>query len=106
MLSFSQIVFTILENTILYAIDEDNQHAAMFNDADRGFVFEMLNEMIHSTNSSESEDYWYSNKTCKTTDQYTYPCEEIYFISRKIDEKYFNNFSKNWSIACQDASLV
>ncbi|CAF4204298.1 unnamed protein product, partial [Rotaria sp. Silwood2] len=36
-------------------------------------------EMIHSNNSSEDEDYWYSNATCSTDSGDKYPCQEIYF---------------------------
>ena len=36
-------------------------------------------EMIHSTNSSDTEDYWYANKACEVSTGQIYPCEEIYF---------------------------
>jgi len=104
-------------------------------------VYEITNfleaqyEMIHSTNSSDAEDYWYSNKTCQVFTGQTYPCQEIYFKKNtdipvrskevrrgrwypeqfvteynvlsvgQIDEKYFNVSLKNWYAACQDASL-
>ncbi|CAF4881500.1 unnamed protein product, partial [Rotaria magnacalcarata] len=30
-------------------------------------------------NSSQDEDYWYANVTCRTNPGSIYPCEEIYF---------------------------
>jgi len=92
-------------------------------------------QMIHSTNSSKDEDYWYSNATCQVQTGETYPCEEIYFKKDtdiplrsteivheawfvfqltinytiiaigKPDEKYFDSIPKNWSIACRDLNL-
>lgn len=35
--------------------------------------------MIHSTNKSIEEDYWYSNRTCKVDSGQIYPCQEISF---------------------------
>ena len=92
-------------------------------------------EMIHSTDPSLTEDYWYSNVTCRTDDGKIYPCEEIYFqknteiplrstrvIRRgwilvqyvinyriismgKLDQKFFDSIPKNWSMACRDVLL-
>lgn len=92
-------------------------------------------EMIHSSNSSDDEDYWYSNKDCRGGDKQIYPCQEIYFkknteiplrytevnpLSKlkpqvirnftiismgKPDEKYFDLIPKNWTVACRDANL-
>jgi hypothetical protein len=106
-----------------------------------GTSFEIKNylkfnyEMIHSTNSSLDEDYWYSNITCPVDGGEMYSCEEIYFkkntdiplrstrvvrrgwtilqetINYKIisvgkpDEKYFDSIPKNWSIVCRDVML-
>ncbi len=91
--------------------------------------------MIHSKNTSQDEDYWYSNLICQFNGTESYPCEEIYFkkntqiplrfvqvIRRrwdtirliqsykvismgKPDEKYFDSIPKNWSVACRDANL-
>jgi hypothetical protein len=93
------------------------------------------NEMIHSSSSSDDEDYWYSNVTCRVYTGETYPCEEIYFkknteiplrstrVTRigwdvlqlktnyqiisigKPDEKYFDSIPKNWSLTCRDVML-
>jgi hypothetical protein len=92
-------------------------------------------EMIHSTNASQNEDYWYANTTCSVDSGETYPCQEIYFkkdtqiplrltqvIRRgwaviqmttnykiismdKPDDKLFDFIPKNWSVACQDVML-
>ncbi|CAF4501911.1 unnamed protein product [Rotaria sp. Silwood2] len=35
-------------------------------------------DIMHSTNSSQDEDYWYANETCQTDSGNIYPCEEIY----------------------------
>ncbi|CAF1333953.1 unnamed protein product [Didymodactylos carnosus] len=35
-------------------------------------------DMIHSE-SSNTDDYWYSNETCRCDDGKQYPCQEIYF---------------------------
>jgi hypothetical protein len=103
--------------------------------------FEIMNymnfryEMIHSTDSSLNEDYWYANVTCQTDSGEVYPCEEIYFqkntqiplrftqvIRRgwnvlqettnykiismgKPDEKYFDSIPKNWTSVCRDVML-
>ena len=191
----AQIIFSEVDGQILYAIDEINQRAAMFDPAERGFVFKHIpyaipdspqskyytqlttnrqhfsciyetywehgassyslfpshwqngttyeiksyikfsNQMIYSTNSSDTEDYWYANATCQTTDQHTYPCEEIYFKKNtdipvrytqvrlrgweivqiideynvisvgEVDEKYFDTLPMNWSVACRDSAL-
>jgi hypothetical protein len=106
-----------------------------------GTSFEIKNylkfnyEMIHSTNSSEHEDYWYANVTCQVDGGESYPCEEIYFKKNtdiplrfvqvvrrgwdivqattnyniismgKPDEKYFDSIPKNWSTTCRDVML-
>jgi hypothetical protein len=92
-------------------------------------------EMLHSKDSSENEDHWYSNVTCRPDSGELVPCEEIYFkkntdiplrfvqvIDRgltivqvttnyqvisigKPDKKYFDSIPKNWSVACQDFNL-
>ncbi|CAF4837272.1 unnamed protein product, partial [Rotaria sp. Silwood2] len=92
-------------------------------------------EMIHSNNSSEDEDYWYSNATCSTDSGDKYPCQEIYFkkntdlplrlveVQRspfsakrvitnftiisigKPDDKYFDSIPKDWYVACRDFDL-
>jgi hypothetical protein len=91
--------------------------------------------MIHSTNSSLNEDYWYANVTCQTDRGEIYPCEEIYFqkntqiplrftqvIRRgwdvlqvmtnykiismgKPEDKYFDSIPKNWTMTCRDVNL-
>jgi len=91
--------------------------------------------MIHSTNSSEDEDHWYSNATCRPDSGEIVPCEEIYFKKNtdiplrlvymvrrgwnvvretinytiisigKLDEKYFDAIPKNWSLICRDVML-
>jgi hypothetical protein len=106
-----------------------------------GTSFEIKNyvkfnyEMIHSNNSTDDEDYWYANTTCRIYTGQTYPCEEIYFKKNteiplrstrvvrqgwdvvqqrrnykiismgKPDEKYFDSVPKNWSVACRDVML-
>ncbi|CAF2791557.1 unnamed protein product [Rotaria sp. Silwood2] len=35
-------------------------------------------DIMHSTNSSQDEDYWYANETCQTDSGNIYRCEEIY----------------------------
>ncbi|CAF1568640.1 unnamed protein product [Rotaria sordida] len=92
-------------------------------------------EMLHSTDSSTDEDYWYSNVTCQVYGGAVYPCEEIYFIKntqiplrftevvrrgwflvqlttsynvismRKPDEKLFDSIPKTWPDSCRDYSL-
>ena len=92
-------------------------------------------EMIPSVNSSENEDYWYANTTCKTDGGEIYPCEEIYFqkntdiplryaeVTRSVfsidrvvtnftvisiakpDDKYFNSIPEEWFIMCRDVML-
>ncbi|CAF2863145.1 unnamed protein product [Rotaria sp. Silwood2] len=44
-----------------------------------GNYIKFNSELIHSTNHTETEDYWYSNGKCQVTDGPYYPCEEIYF---------------------------
>jgi hypothetical protein len=36
-------------------------------------------EMIHSNESLQNEDYWYSNEKCQDDTKQTYHCQEIYF---------------------------
>ncbi|UJR34270.1 hypothetical protein I4U23_021674 [Adineta vaga] len=90
-------------------------------------------EMIHSNQSKENEDYWYSNKTCELSNGKIVPCQEIYFEKNtdrpirstridyniaalvqktteykvlsigKPDEKYFNSIPQNWTGLCADA---
>ncbi|CAF3412796.1 unnamed protein product [Rotaria socialis] len=92
-------------------------------------------EMIHSMSSSQDEDYWYANVTCRTDPGNIYPCEEIYFKkdteiplrSTKVirqgwnvvqvttpyeiisigkpDDKYFDSIPENWSSICRDVML-
>lgn len=92
-------------------------------------------QMIHSTNSTADEDYWYSNVTCQLDSGEPYPCEGVYFKKNtdiplrstyvvrrgwvvvqltinytiisigKPDEKYFDSIPKNWSITCRDVNL-
>ncbi|CAF3718773.1 unnamed protein product [Rotaria sp. Silwood1] len=91
--------------------------------------------MIHSTNSSEDEDHWYSNVTCRPDSGEIVPCQEMYFekntniprrsvevhraewkviqvttyftIKRigKPDDKYFNSIPKDWFHICRDDDL-
>ena len=92
-------------------------------------------DMIHSTNSSETEDHWYSNETCRPDTGEIVPCQEIYFIKNteiplrivqvvrrgwvviqetfnykviamgKPDDKYFDSIPKDWSLTCRDVTL-
>ena len=92
-------------------------------------------EMIHSTNSSDTEDYWYSNEQCQPDSGEQRPCEQMFFKKntdiplryievRRVgwdvvpvtteynvisvgepDQKYFEGLPKNWSIACRDVNL-
>ncbi len=92
-------------------------------------------EMIHSTNSSLDEDYWYTNQTCQTDSGAVFHCQEIFFkkgtqiplrstevvrvggveeqiitnyqlISMgKPDDKYFDSIPKNWTTVCRDVKL-
>ncbi|CAF0908011.1 unnamed protein product [Rotaria sordida] len=92
-------------------------------------------EMIHSSDSSVNEDYWYSNVTCQTDSGENYPCEEIYFekntqtplrstrVARggwdvrqfttyykvisvgKPDDKLFDSIPQGWYVACRDVML-
>ncbi|CAF3583911.1 unnamed protein product [Rotaria sp. Silwood1] len=91
--------------------------------------------MIHSTDSSQHEDYWYANTTCSVDSGGIYPCEEIYFQKNtqiplrftqvvrrgwnvvqaitnykimsmgKPDDKFFNSIPQNWSLTCRDVML-
>ncbi|CAF1330662.1 unnamed protein product [Rotaria sordida] len=91
--------------------------------------------MIHSTNSTGSEDYWYTNETCQTDSGKTYRCQEIYFIQNtnipirysevhlvetdiiretknftihsigKPSDKYFGPIPENWFESCRDGDL-
>lgn len=91
--------------------------------------------MIHSTNSSLDEDYWYANETCRVDSGATFPCQEIFFKKNtdiplrstqvirggwaiiqvttyyqvismgKPDEKYFDSIPNDWSLTCQDVML-
>ena len=36
-------------------------------------------EMIHSNDSTEDEDLWYSNDTCRIPVREVVPCEDVYF---------------------------
>ena len=90
-------------------------------------------EMIHSSNDTETEDYWYANELCRICGHEEYPCDAIYFkkntnipIRRvqafygqctlqtttytvisigKPDENLFNAIPKIWAYICQDVSL-
>ena len=35
--------------------------------------------MIHSNDSTENEDLWYSNDTCRIPVREVVPCEDVYF---------------------------
>ncbi|CAF1263730.1 unnamed protein product [Adineta ricciae] len=91
--------------------------------------------MIHSTNSSVYEDYWYSNQTCHPEGPDDVPCEEIYFRKNtdipvrftqvietpwevrqftteylvisvgEPDDKYFKSIPKDWAVTCRDVML-
>ena len=190
-----QIVFSLFDGQLFYAIDEINQRAVEIDNGETGFLFKHIpyatpdspedknyvqliadrqdsdclyetywehggnpynvfpshwqngrsievksylqfnHEMIHSTNSSDTEDYWHSNEQCELDSGEKFPCEEIFFkkntdiplryteIHRagwKIvqlttvynvisvgepDQKYFEGLPKNWSIACRDVNL-
>lgn len=92
-------------------------------------------KMIHSTNSSDLEDYWYSNEICHADNGETNPCFQIYFQKNteiplrsttiivrgfrqvfrtteyqiisigKPDDKYFNSIPKDWYTKCEDVML-
>lgn len=92
-------------------------------------------KMINGNDSSEDEDYWYTNEKCQIDSGEVYPCNEIYFKKNtdiplrstevvrlgfitvrniynyqvisigKPDDKYFDLIPTNWSIACLDVSL-
>ncbi|CAF1166337.1 unnamed protein product [Didymodactylos carnosus] len=91
-------------------------------------------DMIHSE-SSNTDDYWYSNETCRCDDGKQYPCQEIYFkkntdipiktvevvrqgwnvVQRtttydiisigKLDDQLFEIIPKNWAYMCRDVML-
>lgn len=91
--------------------------------------------MIHSTDSSLTEDYWYANATCQVDGGSFYPCEEIYFqknteiplrstrVTRRgwdvvqvvtnyrilsmgpLDSKFYNSIPKDWALVCRDVLL-
>ncbi|CAF1246722.1 unnamed protein product [Adineta ricciae] len=103
--------------------------------------FEILNyvhftsKMIHSNQSKENEDYWYSDEKCRLSSGEMVPCQEIYFrrgteiplrttrvdynivaLVQKTtayeilsigepDEKYFDSIPKNWTESCEDAKF-
>ena len=92
-------------------------------------------EMIHSTDPTQSEDYWYATQTCQVDSGEAYPCEEIYFqkntqiplrftqvirrgwnmiqeiTSYKIismekpSDQLFDSIPENWSLICRDVML-
>ncbi|CAF3948054.1 unnamed protein product [Rotaria sp. Silwood2] len=90
-------------------------------------------EMVHSTNNTRTEDYWYSNVKCRVCGTKLYPCDEIYFkrstdisIRRiqsedgscvqqittykvismsKSDESLFDTIPKSWAYTCRDVTL-
>lgn len=97
--------------------------------------FKFQHGMIHSTNSSETEDHWYANETCYVDLGPDVPCLEIYFIKNteiplrslqvirrgwvayqsttnykviavgKPDDKYFDSIPKDWFLSCRDVML-
>lgn len=44
-----------------------------------GNYMQFSSKMVHAKNSSEDEDYWYSEEKCSLQTGETYPCEEIFF---------------------------
>lgn len=96
---------------------------------------EFQHDIIRSTNSSETEDHWYSPEKCRIDSGETFPCEEIYFkkntdiplryiqVQRvvfdvirivtsyyvisigKPDDKYFESFPTHWYNECRDDNL-
>ena len=92
-------------------------------------------QMIHSNDSFQAEDHWYSNETCSLATGDKYPCQEIYFQKNteipyrsvevrreqwkivrettyftiksidKPDDKYFETIPKNWFQICRDDDL-
>ncbi|CAF1484041.1 unnamed protein product [Rotaria sp. Silwood1] len=92
--------------------------------------------MIHSNDSSNNEDHWYSENTCSLDSEEIYPCEEIFFkkdtdiplryvfvdghgffssrvtINYKIisigkpSDKLFAKIPKNWMDNCTDRNLA
>jgi hypothetical protein len=91
--------------------------------------------MVHSTNSSIDEDYWYANEACRFESGETSLCQKTYLKKNtqvplrstevvrhkrqviqavtnyqiismgKPDEKYFGSIPKNWSVTCLDVNL-
>jgi len=92
-------------------------------------------KMIHSTNASDVEDYWYADETCVPDVGVPNPCFQIYFkkntdvplrsiqlvvhgfrqvfdtIEYQVlsvgqpDDKYFSGIPKNWFTQCTDVML-
>ncbi|CAF5065725.1 unnamed protein product, partial [Rotaria magnacalcarata] len=79
-----QIAFTTEDavGRYLFAVDEINQRAYQWHliDSDDQLYSYAMSKMMHATNISIDEDYWYSEVNCslQRTGE-VYPCEEIFF---------------------------
>ncbi|UJR20283.1 hypothetical protein I4U23_023414 [Adineta vaga] len=60
-------------------------------------------QMIHSTNSSSSdEDYWYADQSCEVDGGETYPCQEIYFKKNtEIPLRFTQVIRRGWTVIQQ-----
>ena len=93
-------------------------------------------EMIYSNDSTDDEDIWYSNVTCRISVREMAACEEVHFKKNteiplrfiqvvrrgpnlvrvttnyqvisigQPDDKYFQSIPKNWFNACRDVNLA